>query len=32
MRRSRAQHWLAQNTKLLRGPAPGEPAAAPSRC
>jgi AcrR family transcriptional regulator len=26
MRRSRAQHWIAQNTKLLRGPAPGEPA------
>ncbi|WUI01109.1 TetR/AcrR family transcriptional regulator [Spirillospora sp. NBC_00431] len=28
MRRSRAQHWIAQNTKLLRGPSPppGEPA------
>jgi AcrR family transcriptional regulator len=26
MRRSRAQHWIAQNTKLLRGPSSGEPA------
>ncbi|TDC46248.1 TetR/AcrR family transcriptional regulator [Actinomadura sp. KC345] len=26
MRRSRAQHWIAQNTKLLRGSAGGDPA------
>lgn len=26
MRRSRAQHWIAQNTRLLRGPSSGEPA------
>ncbi|MFA1551932.1 TetR/AcrR family transcriptional regulator [Actinomadura chokoriensis] len=31
MRRSRAQHWIAQNTKLLRGPASGEPAGRPEQ-
>ncbi|NKZ07579.1 TetR/AcrR family transcriptional regulator [Actinomadura latina] len=31
MRRSRAQHWIAQNTKLLRGPGPGEPAGRPEQ-
>jgi AcrR family transcriptional regulator len=31
MRRSRAQHWIAQNTKLLRGAGPGEPAGRPEK-
>ncbi|MFI0404606.1 TetR/AcrR family transcriptional regulator [Actinomadura sp. 3N508] len=31
MRRSRGQHWIAQNTKLLRGPSPEEPAGRPEQ-
>ena len=31
MRRSRAQHWIAQNTKLLRGPASGAPPGRPEQ-
>ncbi|MEU8307452.1 helix-turn-helix domain-containing protein [Actinomadura sp. NPDC048955] len=31
MRRSRAQHWIAQNTKLLRGPSGEAPAGRPEQ-
>lgn len=31
MRRSRAQHWIAQNTRLLRGPSGGAPAGRPEQ-
>ncbi|MEV3922552.1 TetR/AcrR family transcriptional regulator [Actinomadura coerulea] len=31
MRRSRAQHWIAQNTKLLRGPSGDAPAGRPEQ-
>ncbi|GGQ44042.1 AcrR family transcriptional regulator [Actinomadura coerulea] len=31
MRRSRAQHWIAQNTKLLRGPSGDVPAGRPEQ-